>query len=73
MDWLADQLGYETQNDWYSLTVADAKQLGGIGLFNDLHFNSVHAALEAIYPECTWYPWLFTKAPPGECKFLLQL
>jgi hypothetical protein len=57
-DWLAEQLGVETYEDWYKMKGKDVSEHGAWAVL--VQFNgSLHTALSAVYPEYDWYPWLF--------------
>jgi hypothetical protein len=62
LDWLADQLGIETQFDWYDISASKLKGIGGgplLSIFN----GSLHAALQSIYSEFEWDLSLFQMVP----------
>jgi len=48
---------------WYDCSVDLIATHGGGGVINDKYNGSVFAALEAVYPERTWKPWLFRHSP----------
>jgi hypothetical protein len=56
-DWIADELNIQTQEEFYSVTVAELRDRGGWGLINNYYSQSLFKALESIYPEFIWLPW----------------
>lgn len=78
MDWLADELGIQTQEEWYQInTRTIQKQYGDLLSF--CYKGSIMKTIEAVYPgiyifssriwiftlmiEFEWYPWLGQKSP----------
>jgi hypothetical protein len=53
-DALADHLGYQSMEDWYSVRYADLKEFGGAGLMASYYRDSVYQALRDVYPTHTW-------------------
>lgn len=66
-DWMADQLGIQVQQDWYSVSLEDIHLLGGQGLLTNYHSNSLFSALQYVYPDFEWIPWL-TRVPRNYWK-----
>lgn len=58
-DWLAEQLGYKTYEDWYQVGNPDIYKWGGHSLMKCYYGASVPRALRAIYPEHHWQLWNF--------------
>lgn len=62
MEWLAPKLGIKKQEDWYGITGESFARNGGAKLLS--HYSqSLVGALQDLYPERSWQPWLFAKAP----------
>lgn len=53
-------------SDWYNHGHAEVARRGGDALLRK--YQSLPAALEAVYPEYKWQPWLFQKVPVGFWK-----
>jgi hypothetical protein len=62
LDWLSSVLGVVTQQDWYTVLLEDVLENGGAMLCGK-YGGSHGAALQALYPQYEWYPWLFTHSP----------
>jgi hypothetical protein len=58
IDWLFNQLGYQTEKDWYKVTQQDFNDNKGHGLLN-YYNNSPYQTLKSLYPEKEWLPWKF--------------
>lgn len=57
---VAEELGIQKLDDWYQVTTSAINERGGKGFL--FHFkNSLKNALEVLYPEHNWNPWLFAK------------
>ena len=67
-DWLEKQLGYETMEDWYQITVKSINDNYGSGLLVSKYNNSPIMFLESIFPDTEWLPWKFKTAPQGLWK-----
>jgi hypothetical protein len=63
MDWIAEQLGVEKQEDWYKINGTTVKRLGADGLFTHYYNNNFFSALQSIYPEYEWNPLLCVSIP----------
>jgi hypothetical protein len=61
-DWIAEQIGINTQHDWYNVRKGDIFHLGVVGIL-DVYGSSFFVALQNIYPEYDWNP-LLAKNPP---------
>jgi hypothetical protein len=48
--------GVETQEDWYNLTLTDAREYGIYSIISRYYGTSVFHALQSIYPEYEWNP-----------------
>lgn len=64
-DWIAEQLGIETQHDWYSVTIKQFQELGGSMFLGNYYNNSLIIALKSIYPQFEWNTQLCANAPHG--------
>lgn len=69
MKYLARVMGYENLEDWYNVEQGDFRKVGGEGLFLKRYSNVV-SLLRAMYPDQSWMPWKFKKAPSGFWKSL---
>jgi len=63
MDWLGQELGFTTTEDWYSVTGADFFEHHGGGLLNNQFNGSVQALLIDYKPDFEWKAWRFTSVP----------
>jgi hypothetical protein len=62
-EWLKEQLGIEKKEDWYKVHLNDVKQRGaGRGLLIKYGFSLIKA-LQTVYPEEKFDPWLFEVSP----------
>jgi hypothetical protein len=61
LDWFAFVHGIEEPHHWYGVTGSSLKEAGGARLF--FYYDSVFSALQAVYPEQLWLPWLFSSYP----------
>jgi hypothetical protein len=52
-DWLGEQLGIRTHEEWYKVTLDDCRRYKGNSLLS-LYQNSVIKALSHVYPEIQW-------------------
>jgi hypothetical protein len=63
-DWLGDQLGIKSMDDWYSISKEKICSHGGWRLL--LYYqDSPQRALKDVYPNHKWLPWKFQKIPWG--------
>src|SRR5947209_2988498 len=53
-DWLKDQLGFLTMEDWYNVRKEDIDKNGGAGLLVYHFGGSPSKALQSVYPEHHW-------------------
>ena len=51
MDWLGEQLGYTTMDNWYQIEQKDFSNNYGYGLLNGKYNNSPYQLLSFVYPE----------------------
>lgn len=60
LDTLAHTLSLHTQEDWYKVTSEQLRHELSAGLLS--HYNSSpFLLLRAVFPECMWLPWRFTR------------
>jgi very-short-patch-repair endonuclease len=58
-DYIASQLNLKTADDWYEVSTAVIRKMGGNGLLNSKYKGQTLAFLKAVFSEQIWYPWLF--------------
>ena len=61
-NWLGEQLGYKTREDWYQIQHKYFSNNYGHGLLN-YYNDSPYLLLTSLYPEYEWLFWKFTSAP----------
>lgn len=66
LEWLGEQLGYETLEDWYQLRIEDIGGYRGYGLLHRL--GSCAALVMDTWPDYEWQEWRFHRARPGFWK-----
>jgi hypothetical protein len=59
-DWLAEELGIESQQDWYLCTNTQIGKCSGHAVLLQYR-NCLPTALENLYPAFEWRRWLFTQ------------
>src|SRR5437763_1774865 len=64
-DWLGNQLGYKSMDDWYNVTVENIHEHVGSWLLNYYYNGSPSKALQSAYPEHNWMLWRFGRVPIG--------
>jgi len=64
LDWLATELGFRTNEDWYRIKRADIYAHQGRGFLAHVGQNYVKALLRLL-PERKFLPWRFVQAPWG--------
>jgi hypothetical protein len=62
MNWLGEQLGYTTIEDWYKITKNDFEKNYGCRLCQ-IYNSSPYQLLKSMYPEYEWLFWKFGQAP----------
>jgi hypothetical protein len=66
---LEEQLGIKKKEDWYSITYASLRQVGGFkSLFDRYYSASVANAVRELHPDHEWLEWRFTQAKRGFWK-----
>ena len=60
MDWLFKELGYESVEDWYKITIDNIEKNYGCGLLNKYE-SSPQKILKNLFPSKEWLPWKFNR------------
>lgn len=60
VDWLAEQLGIEQQEEWYQTVREDFARMGGARLL-ELYSKTHKKLLSILYPEFDWHFWRFVQ------------
>lgn len=63
MNWLGQQLGFSTTEDWYAVTGSHFFDHHGGGLLNNVYKGSVQAILHDYRPQFAWQAWRFHSVP----------
>ena len=63
--WLAIQLGYKCEEDWYKITVKQIQDNYGRGLLGGYYDDSPIQFIRKIFPEYEWLEWKFKTCPRG--------
>jgi hypothetical protein len=63
--WLGNKLGYQDEEDWYQIDVKIFKANNGNGLLHNYYDASPLKALQELYPDYQWLPWMFNVCPHG--------
>jgi len=58
-NYLAAKLELTKPEDWYTVSTDTIRKMGGNGLLNSKYKGQTLAFLRAVFPDVTWYPWLF--------------
>jgi hypothetical protein len=53
LDWVSQQLNYQSMEDWYGISIKTIRQMGGGGLLQK-YGNSPSKMIQSVYPN---YPW----------------
>ncbi len=64
LDWLGQQLGYHSLEDWYQVTYDDFVRWHGSAFLAYFH-DSRLVALREYAPQHPWQEWRFTQVPDG--------
>src|SRR4051794_7185547 len=64
-NWLSTRLGYTAMDDWYNVSQEDIQKNGGVGLLRTYFCDSPTKALQIVYPEHNWLPWMFNRKYRG--------
>jgi hypothetical protein len=62
MDWLGEQLGFKTKEDWYKITFFAIRNYGGNGLL-ELYNGSPSEVVLSVYRDYPWLSWKFHQVP----------
>eukprot|EP01122_Echinamoeba_exundans_P017035 TRINITY_DN8836_c0_g1_i1.p1 TRINITY_DN8836_c0_g1~~TRINITY_DN8836_c0_g1_i1.p1 ORF type:complete len:344 (-),score=54.35 TRINITY_DN8836_c0_g1_i1:1059-2090(-) len=65
LDDIGKALGVTKLDDWYTITTADADEMGARGLLTKHYKHSLINALKENYPNHQWLPWRFKKINQG--------
>jgi hypothetical protein len=60
LDWLSQQLGFQSMEDWYGVTIKDFHENGGATLLLK-YKDSFPKLLETAYPQHQWMIWKFER------------
>jgi hypothetical protein len=60
MNWLAEELGVEVQEDWYKFSTDDVRKKCGRGMLSNYR-TSFMRAVSSLYPEFDWEIWRFQR------------
>jgi len=60
---VGDRLGFTKPEDWYQLKMSDLAEAGFSGLAGGWYQGSTIAAVQELFPQRTWIPWLFNRVP----------
>jgi very-short-patch-repair endonuclease len=63
LEWLFEELGYNSMEDWYGISQEIIYRNFGRGLIK-LHNSSPQQLLKCIYPDYEWIPWKFKSVGP---------
>ena len=58
-DNLSKQLGFQTLDDFYSISLQTIRKFGGKTLLDKLYSSYLIIALKTINPQHKWLPWYF--------------
>lgn len=58
------KLGCKKLDDWYGVSVASVRENGGSELLDRYYGGVLYRALQNLYPEHDWKPWLFNQSVP---------
>jgi hypothetical protein len=61
MDWMGQQLGVSSLEDWYKIDKEKVKTMEGYSFIRDVCKGSLARALMNAYPNEDWKPWLLGK------------
>ena len=69
IEWLGEELGYTTMEDWYKITVNIIHSNYGGALINN-QYKNLHQVelLKSMYPYYDWLEWKFCLVPQGWWK-----
>ncbi len=70
LEWLGEECGFRTCEDWHRVTRRHFRSHGGGGLLNLYYRDSPLEALLEFRPDYPWKPWLFRSTPQ---RFWMEL
>lgn len=63
LNWLAEQLGIRSNDDWYAVGRKEIQAHHGRGFLK--RFRTLYSGLSFAFPKSIWLPWMFEKTPDG--------
>ena len=63
--WLGNELGFQTYEDWYRVTVSNFRENYGATLVLKKYGGHLHHVVTENFPEYDWKLWLFNRTPVG--------
>ncbi len=63
LEWLADQLGFKKETDWYRVRLEDFRERSGTAFIH--RFKTPYKSLTIAFPNYDWLPWMFENVPFG--------
>jgi len=61
-EWLAEQWNFQSHEDWYRVRLKHIWRQRGLTIMHVAFRQSVSAAVQSVFPEYAWKPWLFVRA-----------
>jgi len=61
--WLGNELGFQTYEDWYRVTVSNFRENYGATLVLNKYGGHMHRVVTENFPEYDWKLWLFNRTP----------
>jgi hypothetical protein len=61
LDWLGEQLGFQSREDWYNISTKDICDRGGHRLLAK-YGNSPAKMVQSVYADDIWFPWKFSNS-----------
>lgn len=65
LDWLSQELGIQSSEDWYKVTLEDLNGKEVSGLLHHHYNDSIYRAVVSEYAQFVWNPWMFAVPPKG--------
>tara|TARA_B100000424_G_scaffold232127_1_gene194730 strand:+ start:235 stop:1836 length:1602 start_codon:yes stop_codon:yes gene_type:complete len=62
-DWLGEELGFKTMEDWYKITGKVFHNNYGGGLLGNYYKDSPLKFIQSVFPDIDWLPWKFIQTP----------
>jgi len=60
---LTEELGIRSSTDWYKVKSMDILSCGGQSILEYYYGGSLFYALKSLYPEHSWFAWMFERLP----------